>query len=49
MRERACERVCVCGRERERTSLIDAMASTTSFVNVFPTPDDPIKTVGLIA
>jgi len=43
--------VCVRERERarERTSLIDAMASTTSFVNVFPTPDDPIKTVGLIA
>lgn len=25
------------------------MASTTSFVNVLPTPDDPIRTVGLIA
>ena len=38
------------GRERERceTSFKDAMASTTSFVNVFPTPDDPINTVGLI-
>lgn len=36
-------------RERERTSLNDAMALTTSLVNVFPTPEDPINTVGLIA
>jgi hypothetical protein len=36
-------------REREGTLFKDAMASTTSFVKVFPTPDDPISTVGLIA
>lgn len=33
----------------KNTSLNDAIASTTSLVNVLPTPDDPIKTVGLIA
>lgn len=33
----------------DKTSLKEAMASTTSFVNVFPTPDDPIRTVGFIA
>lgn len=33
----------------ERTLLKDDMASTTSFVKVFPTPEDPISTVGLIA
>lgn len=31
------------------TSLKDAIASTTSFVKVFPTPDVPINIVGLIA
>lgn len=31
------------------TSLKEATASTTSFVNAFPTPDDPIRTVGLMA
>lgn len=35
-------------REREFTSLQEAMASITSFVNVFPTPDDPIRIVGFI-
>jgi hypothetical protein len=30
------------------TSLKEAMASTTSFVNVLPTPDVPIRTVGLM-
>jgi len=30
------------------TSLKDAIASITSLVNSFPTPDDPINTVGLI-
>lgn len=39
--------VCI---ERERDTLLrDAMASTTSLVNVFPTPDDPINTVGLMS
>lgn len=33
----------------ESTSLKEATASITSFVKVLPTPDDPIKTVGLIA
>jgi hypothetical protein len=36
-------------RARERTLLKDDMASTTSFVKVCPTPEDPISTVGLIA
>lgn len=39
---------CICEGE-ERTSLMEATASMTSFVKVLPTPDDPIKTVGLIA
>jgi len=33
----------------EFTSLKEAIASTTSFVKVLPTPDVPINTVGLIA
>lgn len=37
-------------RYREKsTSLLVAIASTTSLVNVLPTPDVPINTVGLIA
>lgn len=28
---------------------MDDIASTTSLVNVLPTPDDPINTVGLMA
>jgi hypothetical protein len=35
-------------RRRKITSLKEAMASTTSFVNVLPTPDVPIRTVGLM-
>lgn len=31
------------------TLLIEAMASTISLVKVLPTPDEPIKKVGLIA
>lgn len=31
------------------TLLMAAMVSITSFVNVLPTPDVPINTVGLIA
>ena len=34
---------------KSNTSLKDVIASITSFVNVLPAPDDPIKTVGLIA
>lgn len=34
---------------KESTSLKEASASITSFVNVFPIPDVPIRTVGLIA
>lgn len=46
--------ICICAYEsicegKERTSLMEDTASTTSFVNVLPTPDDPIRTVGLIA
>jgi hypothetical protein len=35
-------------RKKKITSLKEAMASTTSFVNVLPTPDVPIRTVGLM-
>lgn len=35
--------------KRELTALIDDMASITSFVNCFPTPDVPINIDGLIA
>lgn len=34
---------------KKSTSLLVAIASTTSLVNVLPTPDVPINTVGLIA
>lgn len=34
---------------KELTSLNVAMASTTSRVNAFPTPEVPIRTVGFIA
>jgi hypothetical protein len=32
----------------KHTSLKEAMASTTSFVKALPTPEVPIRTVGLI-
>ena len=36
-------------KDGNKTSLKVAMASTTSFVKVFPTPEVPMSTVGLIA
>ena len=35
--------------DRQITSLMEAIASTTSLVNVLPAPEVPINTVGLIA
>jgi len=35
-------------KQKKITSLMEAMASTISFVNVLPTPDVPIRTVGLM-
>lgn len=43
-----CVHVHVLERGRP-TGLREAIVSTTSFVNVFPTPEVPIRTVGFIA